>query len=143
MVTVILANSVSQETGSALPGQGILVWGARTTSQDPQWTYVNVRRLMIFIEHSLQRGLQGAVFEMDTPALWAKVQTTIAHFLEQIWKQGFLMGTKPEEAFFVRCDNTIMTQADINAKTVIAQVGVAPQRAAEFLLLKVTVQTKP
>jgi hypothetical protein len=98
---------------------------------------------MIFIEQSLYRGLQSVVFEPNGPALWAQVQSTVNGFLLQIWKQGFLAGSKPEEAIFVRCDQTTMPQADINGGRVIVQMGVAPLKPAEFILLRITCQLKP
>jgi phage tail sheath protein FI len=123
------------------PGQGNRVWGARTTSQEPNWKYVNVRRLAVFIEQSLSRGLQWAVFEPNGPALWAAVRMTIEDFLLNLWKSGGLMGSKPEEAFFVRCDNTTITQSDIDMGRLVAIVGLAPVRPAEFVILRITGQT--
>jgi phage tail sheath protein FI len=123
------------------PGQQIQVWGARTSSQDPDWKYVNIRRLAIFIEHSLSKGLQWAVFEPNGPALWAAVRLPIEDFLLNLWKSGGLMGPKAEEAFFVRCDNTTMTQADIDVGRFVVIVGFAPVRRAEFVILRITGQT--
>jgi phage tail sheath protein FI len=124
-----------------LPEHGIVVWSARTTSLDPEWKYVNVRRLLIFVERSIDRGLQWAVFEPNGPALWANVGRTIEDFLRNLWTSGALVGQKPEGAFFVRLDRTTMTQSDIDAGRLIAIVGVAPVRPAEFVLLRVTCQT--
>jgi phage tail sheath protein FI len=123
-----------------LPGKGIQIWGARTTSQEPDWKYVNVRRLAVFIEQSLSRGLRWAVFEPNGPALWAVVRMTIEDFLLNLWKSGGLKGQKQEEAFFVRCDNTIMTQADIDLGRFVVIVGFAPVRPAEFVILRITGQ---
>jgi phage tail sheath protein FI len=124
-----------------LPEQGIVIWGARTTSRDLDWKYVNVRRLLIFIERSIDRGLQWAVFEPNGPALWATVGRTIQDFLYDLWTSGALAGQKPEGAFFVRCDRTTTPQSDIDAGRLIAIVGVAPVRPAEFVVLRVTCQT--
>lgn len=125
----------------SFPGQGNHVWGARTTSQDPDWKYVNIRRLAVFIEHSLRQGLQWAVFEPNGPALWAAVRLPIEDFLLNLWKSGGLMGPKPEGAFFVRCDNTTMTQTDIDLGRFVVIVGFAPVRPSEFVILRITGQT--
>ena len=125
----------------SFPEQGSQIWGARTTSQDSDWKYVNIRRLAIFIEHSLNQGLQWAVFEPNGPTLWAAVQPPIQDFLLTVWKSGGLMGRKPEEAFSVRCDNTTMTQADIDLGRCVVIVGFAAVRPAEFVMLRITVQT--
>ena len=125
------------------PGTGILVWGARTTSQDDQWLYIPVRRFIIFVEQSLQAGLQWAVFETNGPTLWMRISGTIANFLRNQWAAGTLIGATPDQAFSVRCDNTTMTQADIDAGRVIVQVGLAPGKPGEFVYLKMTVQLAP
>jgi phage tail sheath protein FI len=122
-------------------GQGSLVSGARTTSQNPEWKYVNIRRLAIFIEQSLDQGLQWAVFEPNSPALWAAVRLSIDDFLLNIWKSGGLVGTRADEAFFVRCDTATMTQGDIDSGRLVAIVGFAPVRPAEFVILQVICQT--
>jgi phage tail sheath protein FI len=118
-------------------GRGLLVWGARTLSSDPLWKYVNVRRLFIYLEESIQRGTQWAVFEPNTPALWARLTQTVSQFLTQAWKTGALMGNTPEEAFFVKCDRTTMTQDDINNGRIILMVGAAPTKPAEFVIFRV------
>jgi len=81
------------------PGQGNRVWGAHTTSQGPEWKYVNARRLAIYIERSLSQGLQWAVSGPNGPTLWAAVHLSIEDFLLNLWKSGGLMGPKPDEAF--------------------------------------------
>src|SRR5262249_8856090 len=96
------------------PGRGIRVWGARTISSDPLWKYVNVRRLMIFLERSIDVGTQWLVFEPNDQRLWARVRQTVTDFLTSVWKSGALMGTTPEQAFFVKCDETTMTPGDID-----------------------------
>ena len=123
------------------PGQGFLVWGARTTSQDSEWKYINVRRLFVYIEQSIDRGLQWAVFEPNGVALWMAVRSAIEDFLQNLWKSGALQGVKAEEAYFVRCDQTTMTQSDIDNGRLIALVGVAPLRPAEFVIIRITCQT--
>src|SRR5262249_20281107 len=85
-------------------GQDIRVWGVRTTSPDSEWKYVNVRRLFIYVEQSLYRGLQWVVFEPNDAVTWLAVRISIENFLRGIWRAGGLQGTKPEEAFLVKCD---------------------------------------
>ncbi len=118
-------------------GRGNRVWGARTMSSDPEWKYVNVRRLFIFLEHSIDKGTQWAVFEPNNDRLWANVRQTIEDFLLVLWKNGALLGQKPEEAFFVRCDRTTMTQNDIDNGRMICLVGVSPVKPAEFVIFRI------
>jgi phage tail sheath protein FI len=118
-------------------GRGNRVWGARTMSSDPEWKYVNVRRLFIYLEHSIDRSTQWAVFEPNGHRLWANVRETIEDFLLNEWKNGALLGAKPEEAYFVRCDRTTMTQNDLDNGRLICLIGVAPIRPAEFVIFRI------
>ena len=118
-------------------GRGSRVWGARTMSSDPEWKYVNVRRLFIFIENSIDRGTQWAVFEPNNQRLWANIRQTVEDFLLVLWRQGALLGDKPEDAFFVRCDRTTMTQNDIDNGRMICLVGLAPTKPAEFVIFQI------
>jgi phage tail sheath protein FI len=119
------------------PGRGIMVWGARTVASDSLWKYVNVRRLFIFLEESIENGTQWVVFEPDNEKLWAKVKATITDFLMSVWRDGALMGTKPEEAFFVKCDRTTMIQNDIDTGRLIVVIGIAPVKPAEFVIFRI------
>jgi Bacteriophage tail sheath protein len=125
----------------SVPGRGIVIWGARTTSTGDEFRYVNVRRFLIFLEQSIIGGLQWAVFEPNGPELWVTVCRSIHDFLIGQWKTGALVGPTADAAFFVRCDRTTITQPDLDAGRLIAIVGVAPLRPAEFLLLRFIVQT--
>ena len=118
-------------------GRGNRVWGARTMSSDPEWKYVNVRRLFIFLEHSIDKGTQWAVFEPNNERLWANIRSTIEDFLLVQWKSGALMGGKPEEAFFVRCDRTTMTQNDLDNGRLVCLIGVAPTYPAEYVIFRI------
>lgn len=118
-------------------GRANRVWGARTMSSDPEWKYVNVRRLFNFLEHSIDRSTQWAVFEPNNERLWSNVRQTIEDFLIMVWGTGALMGNKPEEAFFVRCDRTTMTQNDLDNGRLICQIGVAPTYPAEFVIFRI------
>ncbi len=117
--------------------RGIRVFGGRVITSDPDWKYVNVRRLLIFIEASIDRGLQWVVFEPNAEPLWARVRRSITNFLNLVWRNGALEGTKPEEAFFVKCDRTTMTQTDIDNGRLIVVVGVAPVKPAEFVIIRI------
>jgi phage tail sheath protein FI len=116
---------------------GNLVWGGRTTTSDPDWKYINVRRLFIFIEKSIKEGTQWAVFEPNDSTLWARITRSVKDFLTGLWKDGMLMGDTAEQAFFVKCDTTTMTQADIENGRLIVLVGIAPVYPAEFVIFRI------
>jgi phage tail sheath protein FI len=118
-------------------GRSNRVWGARTMSSDPEWKYVNVRRLFIYLEHSIDRSTQWAVFEPNNERLWASIRQSIEDFLLVTWRSGALMGTRPEEAYFVRCDRTTMTQNDLDNGRLICLIGVAPTYPAEFVIFRI------
>jgi phage tail sheath protein FI len=122
-------------------GRGIRVWGARTMSADPEWKYVNVRRLFIFIEQSISQGTQWAVFEPNGEQLWNNVKTSIGDFLLGLWRGGVLMGNKPEEAFFVKVDRSTMTQDDLDNGRLVCLIGIAPVRPAEFVIFRIGQKT--
>jgi phage tail sheath protein FI len=121
----------------AFPGRGIRVWGARTLSSNTLWKYINVRRLFIFLEGSIEEGTQWVVFEPNDPKLWARVRAGLTEFLTRVWKDGALFGNTAEEAFFVKCDETTMTQADIDNGRLICIIGVAPVKPAEFVIFRI------
>jgi hypothetical protein len=122
--------------------RGIRLWGARTTSSDPEWKYLNVRRLFLFIEESIDQGTQWVVFEPNSDPTWAAVRRNISNFLLSVWRSGALMGKTPEEAFFVRCDYpTTMTESDIESGRLICVIGVAPVRPAEFVIFRISQKT--
>ncbi len=123
------------------PGRGTLVWGARTNSANPNWKYINVRRLFIFISKSIERATQWVVFEPNNERLWADVKATITQFLKGVWRTGALMGTTPEEGFFVRCDRSTMTEDDIQNGRLVCVIGLATTKPAEFVIFRLT-QTK-
>lgn len=118
-------------------GRGNRVWGARTMSSDPEWKYVNVRRLFIFVEHSIDKSTQWAVFEPNNRLLWANIRSTVEDFLLVLWQQGALLGETPEQAFFVRCDRTTMTQNDLDNGRLVCLVGIAPTKPAEFVIFRI------
>jgi hypothetical protein len=118
-------------------GRGFRVWGARTISSDPEWKYVNLRRYFAYLERSIDKGTQWAVFEPNGPALWANVRLTIQDFLFNEWFGGALLGDKPEQSYFVRCDRTTMTQNDLDNGRLVCLIGVAPLRPAEFVIFRI------
>jgi hypothetical protein len=119
------------------PGRGSRVWGARTMSSDPEWKYVNVRRLFIYLEHSIDKATQWAVFEPNNERLWANIRRTVEDFLLVQWRSGALLGEKPEKAYFVRCDRTTMTQNDLDNGRMICLIGVSPTKPAEFVIFRI------
>jgi phage tail sheath protein FI len=121
--------------------RGLRVWGARCLTSDDAWMYVPVRRLFIFLEESLSEGLQWVVFEPNAEPLWARVRRTITGFLRRVWLDGALAGVTEEEAFFVRCDRTTMTEDQIAAGQLVVLVGVAPVRPAEFVIIRIGQKT--
>ena len=118
-------------------GRGNRVWGARTMSSDPEWIYVNVRRLFIYLEHAIDNATQFAVFEPNNERLWDNIRRAVEDFLYVQWLSGALLGAKPEEAFFVRCDRTTMTQNDLDNGRLICLIGVAPTKPAEFVIFRI------
>ncbi len=122
----------------SFPGRGIRVWGARTSSSNSLWKYINVRRLFLFLRESIDEGTQWVVFEPNDERLWARIRQTITQFLTTVWRDGALMGLTAEEAFFVKCDRTTMTQDDIDNGRLICIIGVAPVKPAEFVIFRIT-----
>ena len=101
---------------------------------------------MLFLESSIDRGLQWAVFEPNNERLWVQVRRVVEDFLLSQWRAGALSGNRPEEAFFTRCDRTTMTQNDLDNGRLVCLVGVAPIRPAEFVIFRIgqwTADKKP
>ena len=98
---------------------------------------MNLRRYFAYLEHSIDRGTQWAVFEPNGDRLWANVRRTIQDFLFAEWQSGALLGTKPEQAFFVKCDRSTMSQADLDNGRLVCLIGVAPLRPAEFVIFRI------
>ncbi len=113
-----------------------------SSNVQPDWQYVNVRRATFFIEQSISQGTQWAVFQNNNPALWSRVTNQIENFLTNQWLQGSLHGKKKHEAYFVRCDNSTMSQNDLDNGRLVALVGFAPVRPAEFVVIQIVIQTK-
>jgi uncharacterized protein len=127
------------------PGQGIRVWGARTLASPEmsEWKYVPVRRLLLFIEESIDRGTRWAAFEPNGESLWRAVRTSIESFLLSVYRSGALAGPTPEDAYFVRCDRMTMTQDDLDNGRLVCVIGVAPVRPAEFVTVSHVTRLAP
>jgi len=117
--------------------RGFWIWGGRTLSEDAEWKYVNVRRYLAFLETSIDKGTQWAVFEPNGEPLWANIRRAVESFLTNEWRSGRLPGRRSEEAFFVKCDRSTMTQADIDQGRLLCLVGVAVVRPAEFVIFRI------
>lgn len=123
------------------PGRGYRVWGARTTSSDPEFKYVNIRRYFNYLEASIDRSTQWAVFEPNGERLWANIRDTLSAFLYTEWQSGALLGSSTQEAYFVRCDRSTMTQADLDNGRLICLIGVAVVKPAEFVIFRIGQKT--
>jgi hypothetical protein len=118
-------------------GRGVLIWGARTLSSDPEWKYVALRRLFVFLERSIDEGTRWAVYEPNDETLWEKLRRSVGDFLHTQWRSGALQGDRPHDAFFVKCGRDTMTQDDIDKGRIVIVVGFAPARPAEFVIIRV------
>ncbi len=119
------------------PQEGIRVWGARTLADSGEWRYLNVRRLFNMIEKSIARSTRWIVFEPNDSSLWKSIRRDVSAFLTLLWRQGALMGAAPEEAFFVQCDEETNTTEEIDAGRVVALIGIAPVKPAEFVIFRI------
>ncbi|HWA50253.1 MAG TPA: phage tail sheath C-terminal domain-containing protein [Dongiaceae bacterium] len=125
------------------PGKGMVVWGGRTWLGDisSEWKYVNVRRLALFIEESVERGTQWAALEPNNETLWTAIRRDVGDFLHGLFRNGAFAGSRPQDAYFVKCDRSTMTQADIDQGRLIALIGIAPVKPAEFVILRISHKT--
>ena len=122
------------------PGNAqVIVWGARTTVEPDitDWLYVNVRRLLLYIEESIQEGIRWAVFEGNDLSLWQKLNRTITAFLTEVWRDGGLFGAKPEDAFQVRIDEALNPPSERALGRLHIEIQVAPVRPAEFIVVRI------
>ena len=133
-----LLNPVSLNCLRQFPGVGIVSWGSRTLSADPEWRYVPVRRMGLFLKESLRRGLQWAVFEPNDTELWGRITINIKSFMMTLFRQGAFQGSTPDEAFAVVCDSSTNPQENIDAGIVTASVAFAPLKPAEFVVIQVS-----
>ena len=122
----------------SFPGRGIRVWGARTLSSNGAWRYINVRRLFIMVEASMESGLAWVVFEPNDSTLWAKVMRDVSSFLKVVWRGGALFGATPEQAFYVKCDEELNPHEIRDLGQLIIEVGMAPVKPAEFVIFRIS-----
>ncbi|MBX3350528.1 MAG: phage tail sheath family protein [Nitrospira sp.] len=146
---------MSEDDVASLSSQGVnclrpvldrvVVWGARTLDGHDElgseWKYLNVRRFALFLESSIREGLTWVALEPNEEPLWMKVRQVVEQFLHEQWKHGVLSGIKPDEAFFVKCDQTTMTQQDLEQGRLVCLIGIAPIRPAEFIIVRIVKET--
>jgi phage tail sheath protein FI len=131
-------NKVGINCIRAFPGRGIRVWGARTLSSDPEWRYINVRRLFNFVSESIMEGTQWSVFEPNDEKLWIQLRIAATNFLTRVWSDGALFGSTPSQAFYVKCDSETNPPEVIEAGQVICEIGIAPVKPAEFVIFRLS-----
>ncbi len=122
------------------PNRGIRIWGARTLVEPDktEWRYISVRRLISYLEKSIELGTQWVVFEPNDQDLWARVRRTVSNFLERIWREGALFGDSPEQAFYVKCDAELNPPETIILGRLYVEIGVCPVRPAEFVIFRIS-----
>jgi phage tail sheath protein FI len=131
-----LLNPIGVNCIRAFPGRGIRVWGARTLSSDPAWRYLNIRRYFNYLEESILLGTQWVVFEPNDHALWARIRRNVSAFLVNEWRSGALFGQRPEEAYYVKCDEETNPPESVDVGRVICEIGIAPVKPAEFVIFR-------
>jgi Bacteriophage tail sheath protein len=131
-------NKVGINCIRAFPGRGIRIWGARTLSSDPEWRYINVRRLFNYVAESIMEGTQWSVFEPNDQRLWMQLRVAASNFLLRTWREGALFGATPEQAFFVKCDEETNPPEVVEAGQVICEIGIAPVKPAEFVVFRLS-----
>jgi Bacteriophage tail sheath protein len=131
-------NKVGINCIRSFPGRGIRIWGARTLSSDPEWRYINVRRLFNYVAESIMEGTQWSVFEPNDERLWMQLRIAASNFLHRTWREGALFGATPEQAYFVKCDAETNPPEAIEAGQVICEIGIAPSKPAEFVVFRLS-----
>ncbi|SES34758.1 hypothetical protein SAMN04487983_104427 [Streptomyces sp. yr375] len=131
-----LLNPIGVNCIRAFPGRGIRIWGARTLSSDPAWRYLNVRRYFNYLEESILIGTQWVVFEPNDHALWARIRRNVSAFLVNEWRAGALFGARPEEAYYVKCDEESNPPESVDLGRVVCEIGIAPVKPAEFVIFR-------
>jgi uncharacterized protein len=132
-----LVNSDGINAVRAFPGRGIRLWGARTTSDEPDWRYINVRRMFIMLRRSLEEGTQWSVFEPNQPRTWERLTRDVDEFLKGLWADGYFAGATAEESYFVRCNGDTNPAEVRAAGQLIVEVGVAPAIPTEYIIFNV------
>lgn len=122
----------------AFPGRGIRVWGARTLSREPEWRYVNVRRLFLTVRRWIEQNMAWATFEPNDPRLWVRVQRELTVYLTKLWRDGALAGLQPEQAFYVKCDVETNPPEQRELGEIVTEIGLAPGSPSEFIVVRIT-----
>jgi hypothetical protein len=133
-------NAVGINSLRSSHGSGTIIWGARTlvtTESGDEFKYLPVRRLALFIESSIDRGTAWAVFEPNAEPVWTELRASINAFMLRLYRDGALAGTTPAAAFFVRCGRETTTQADLDSGILNIEIGFAPLKPAEFVILRI------
>jgi hypothetical protein len=135
-----LLNPIGINCIRTFPNRGIRIWGARTLvePENTEWRYISVRRLISYIEKSLELGTQWVVFEPNDEDLWARVRRNVSNFLERLWREGALFGASPEQAFYVKCDGELNTSDTMILGRLYIEVGICPVRPAEFVVFRIS-----
>jgi phage tail sheath protein FI len=131
-------NKVGINCIRAFSGRGIRIWGARTLSSDPEWRYINVRRLFNYVSESIIDGTQWSVFEPNDQRLWMSLKISASNFLTRVWRTGALFGTTTDQAFYVKCDAETNPPEMIEAGQVTCEIGIAPVKPAEFVVFRLS-----
>lgn len=121
----------------AFPGRGLRVWGARTLSQDPNWRYLNVRRLFLTLRRWIDQNLSWATFEPNSPRLWVRIGRELSAYLTQLWQSGALQGANPAQAFYIKCDAETNPPERREKGEVLTEIGLATAAPAEFLVIRI------
>jgi hypothetical protein len=133
-----MLNPIGINAIQSRPNQGIRIWGARTLSSNQSWRYISVRRLFIYVEASMDQGLQWVVFEPNDQDLWARVRRDVTSFLRMVWRSGALFGSNEEDAFYVKCDGELNNSDVREAGQLIIEVGLCPVKPAEFVIFRIS-----
>jgi uncharacterized protein len=126
----------------SFPRRGLRVWGVRTLSSELEWRYINVRRVFNYVCESIMQGTRWAAFQPSDERLWASLTISISDFLDRVWREGALFGSKPADAFFVKCDSETNPPEVIETGQVVCEIGVALVKPAEFVIFQVSQFTK-
>lgn len=132
-----ILNPLGINTIISKPNKGIVVWGGRTLASDPAKRYVSDVRYDLMVRGSLYEGTQWAVFEPNNENLWAQVDTSLRSFLDLQWRSGALRGTSAEQAYYVKCDEELNSENVINNGMLVAEIGYAKQKPAEFVIIRI------
>lgn len=119
-----------------LKGRGIRIWGGRTLSQNPEWQYINVRRLFLTVLRWIERNLEDVVFEPNDFKLWVRIERELTTYLESLLRKGALQGRTPQEAFYIKCDSETNPPEMRDIGTVVTEIGLAPTKPNEFIVVR-------